>query len=82
MKTRLRTARLRAPVSHSTRLHPRTRRRIENLRLQGIAAALGELARAHMEPDLAAMVLDSLGVSVADLKAAGADPYDLEALSQ
>ena len=33
-----------------------------------------------MEPDLAAMVMDSLGVSVADLKAAGADGYDLAAL--
>jgi hypothetical protein len=26
------------------------------------------------------MVLDSLGLTVADLEAAGADPYDLEAL--
>jgi hypothetical protein len=32
--------------------------------------------RDHMEPDLAAMVLDSLGLAVADLEAAGADPYD------
>jgi hypothetical protein len=52
----------------------------DKCRLQGIAAALGELARTHMEPDLAAMVLDSLGVTVAELEAAGADPYDLEAL--
>jgi hypothetical protein len=44
------------------------------------SAALGELARAHMEPDLAAMVLASLGLTVADLKAAGADAYDLEPL--
>ena len=51
-----------------------------NYRLQGIAAALGALAREHMEPDLAAMVLDSLGLTVADLKAAGADPFDLEPL--
>jgi hypothetical protein len=51
-----------------------------NYRLQGIAAALGELARTHMEPDLAAMVLDSLGLTVNDLQAAGADPYDLEPL--
>jgi hypothetical protein len=51
-----------------------------NYRLQGIAAALGALAREHMEPDLAAMVLDSLDLTVADLKAAGADPYDLEPL--
>src|SRR5215469_4752337 len=51
-----------------------------NYRLQGIAAALGALAREHMEPELAAMVLDSLGLPVADLKAAGADPYNLEPL--
>jgi len=44
------------------------------------AAALGELARTHMEPDLAAMVLDGLGLSVADLEAAGADAHDLEPL--
>jgi len=67
-------------ANDSLRLRPRPRRRIENLRLQGIAAALGELSRAHMEPDLAAMVLESLGLSVSDLKKAWADPYDLEAL--
>jgi hypothetical protein len=55
-------------------------KRVANLRLQGIAAALGELASAHGEPDLAAMVLDSLGLSVADLQRAGADPHDLEHL--
>ncbi len=43
-------------------------------------AALGELARAHTEPDLAAMVLDSLGLTIADLKAAGADHHDLALL--
>jgi hypothetical protein len=53
-----------------------------NLRLQGVAAALGTLARDHMEPDLAAMVLDSLGLAVADLEAAGADAYDLEPLQK
>jgi hypothetical protein len=37
-------------------------------RLQGIAAALGEFSRAQMEPDLAAMVLESLGLSLSDLK--------------
>jgi hypothetical protein len=77
MKTRLR-----ARTSRTVRLHPRTRRRIENLRLQGIACALAELARAHMEPDLAHMVLDSLGISVSDLKAAGAEPHDLEPLQK
>ena len=59
-----------------------TARRIANLRLQGVACAVGELASAHMEPDLAHMVLDSLGVSVADLKAAGADTHDLEPLQK
>jgi hypothetical protein len=33
-----------------------------------------------MEPDLAAMVLESLGLSITDLRAAGGDPFDLEAL--
>jgi len=59
-----------------------TRPRISRYRLQGIAAALGKLARAHMEPDLAHMVLDSLALSVADLEAAGADPHDLEPLQK
>jgi hypothetical protein len=54
--------------------------RVANLRLQGIAAALGELASEHKEPDLAAMVLDSLGLTVADLTKAGADAHDLEHL--
>ncbi len=53
---------------------------IARYRLRGIAAALGELSRAHMEPDLAAMVLESPGLSLSDLKRAGADPHDLEAL--
>jgi hypothetical protein len=51
-----------------------------NLRLQGIAAALGNLAGAQMQPDLAAIILDSLGVTVADLERAGADAYDLAPL--
>jgi hypothetical protein len=74
--------RRRAAASHSLRLRPRSQKRIDNLRLQGVAAALAELSRAHMEPDLAAMVLESLGLSVSDLKSAGADPYDLEALQK
>ena len=49
-------------------------------RMQGIACALAELADAHLEEDLAGMVLQSLGYTLADLKAAGADPYDLERL--
>jgi hypothetical protein len=49
-------------------------------RLQGIAAALGELADAHLEPDLAAMVLNSLGLTIADLRRSGADAYDMRRL--
>ena len=45
-----------------------------NYRLQGIALALGALARYQLEPDLTAMVLNSLGLTVKDLEAAGADP--------
>jgi hypothetical protein len=41
-------------------------------RLQGIACALAELAHAHMEPDLARMVLESLTLTLDDLRAAGA----------
>lgn len=52
-----------------------------NLRLQGVAAALGILAGPHMEPELAAIVLDDLGITVDDLHAAGADPNDLEFLT-
>lgn len=51
-----------------------------SFRLQGIAAALGELSCTHMEPDLAHAVLSSLGLSVSDLEAAGADAYDMEPL--
>jgi hypothetical protein len=54
---------------------------VGDARLQGIACALGELAEAHMEPELAKMVLESLGVTLDDLRAAGADPHDLKLLS-
>jgi hypothetical protein len=50
--------------------------RVVNLRLQDITCAVAELPRAHMEPDLAPMVLSRLGLTVANLEAAGADPYD------
>ena len=73
-------ARLRTRTSRTVRLHPRSQRRIINLRLQGIAAALGELAHANVQPDLALMALDSLGLPVTDLQAAGADPHDAEPL--
>jgi len=78
METRHRSA----PRTVHSRLHPRHYRPVYNLRLQGIACALAELARAHMEPDLAQMVLQSLDVSVDDLEAAGADPHDMEALTK
>jgi hypothetical protein len=74
-------------MTQRRRIRPRiyaTRRRpanpTVNLRLQGIAAALGNLAGAQMQPDLAAIILDSLGVTVADLERAGADAYDLAPL--
>lgn len=51
-------------------------------RYQGIACALGELADAHLEPDLARGVLESLGLSIANLEAAGADGFDLERLQK
>jgi hypothetical protein len=70
--------RRRLPASRNLRLHSRSQRRIDHLRYQGIAVALAELARAHMEADLALMVLKSLGLSVVNLKNAGADAYDLE----
>jgi len=49
-------------------------------RLQGIGCALGELAHAQMEADLAPSVLDSLGISFDQLRNAGADPLDLKLL--
>ena len=49
-------------------------------RLQGIACALGELAETHGQPDLAKVVLQSLGLTIDDLRAAGADPHDLKLL--
>jgi hypothetical protein len=51
-----------------------------NFRLQGVALALGELAGPHLEPDLAAMVLESLDITLDELRAAGADAYDLARL--
>jgi hypothetical protein len=61
--TRRRRVRPRVYATRPRRANPTT-----NLRLQGIAAALGNLAGAQMEPDLAAIELDSLGVTVADLE--------------
>lgn len=50
------------------------------LRLQGIACALAVVARDHAEPDIAGYALASLGLTVEDLEAAGADAHDLDPL--
>ena len=55
---------------------------VTNFRLQGVASALAAVSREQLQPGLAARVLDSLGLTVADLKAAGADAYDLAAFPQ
>jgi hypothetical protein len=48
------------------------------LRLQGVAAAVTELADDLMEPELAWQVLDRMGVTFDDLQLADAGHYDLE----
>jgi hypothetical protein len=48
------------------------------LRLQGVAAAVAELADDLMEPELAWQVLDGMGVTFDDLQLADAGHYDLE----
>jgi|HubBroStandDraft_2_1064218.scaffolds.fasta_scaffold427755_1 hypothetical protein len=60
----------------------KTRRTPADYRLQGIATALAELSHAHMQQDQALRVLESLTLSVDDLRKAGADPYDLDALKK
>lgn len=64
-------------MRHEKRLSP-----VVAARLQGIAVALAELADAHMEPDLARMALESRSLTVAELKEAGANPYDIKRLSE
>src|SRR5215467_12386145 len=44
------------------------------------AAACAVLAREHGEPDATAMVLDSLGLGIADLEISRTGAYDVEAL--
>ena len=56
------------------------RTEIDRARLQGIAVALAEVAGSQMEPDVAIFALKNLGFTVADLKKAGADSYDLDIL--
>lgn len=51
-----------------------------NLRLQGVAPALAELAGTHLERDLAELVMLSLGITLDDLVNAGANPHELEKL--
>ncbi len=68
------------PASTPRRKRTRAPLRRAFRRATAHAVALAELSRTHMEPDLAVTVLKSLGLSVSDLKNAGADPYDLEAL--
>jgi hypothetical protein len=50
--------------------------------LQGVACALGTLAKAHGEPGLACMILKDQGLTLTDLVNAGADRYDVQALSK
>ena len=45
-----------------------------------MAAALTTVAREHRQPDFATSILTEMGLSLDDLKAAGANPYDLEPL--
>mgnify|MGYP000847633839 FL=1 len=61
-------------------MSPPRRDPIMNARLQGIACALANIARDQMEPDVAGFALQSFGLTVADLEAAGAEPDDLEPL--
>jgi hypothetical protein len=78
-KARKRRARIRPRVYAR---QPRPANPSTDLRLQGVAAALGTLARDHRQRDLAAMVLDTLGLTIADLRHAGADAYDLAPLME
>lgn len=45
--------------------------------LAGFACALAALNRLHDEPNMVCDVMDSYGVTAADLKRAGVDPADL-----
>lgn len=76
----LKTAALRVSKLRCTIPAMKDRDEQANYRYQGIAAALAELAGSHMEPGLAIAVLESLGVTMVELEAAGADPYDLDML--
>src|SRR5215813_4759223 len=57
----------RSPLPISCRAQITHKRTVMNLRLQGIAVALGELAGTHLERDLAELVMLSLGITFDDL---------------
>jgi hypothetical protein len=69
-----------APLQSDTFSHTPTQSRPSCATCSEFASAraspqpFGELARTHMEPELAAMVVESLNITIAELKAAGADP--------
>ncbi|PBB67407.1 hypothetical protein CK228_16435 [Mesorhizobium sp. WSM4312] len=70
-------------LDHMTRftnrqIEPETKAQQAAKTLQGVTAAFGALARDHEKPELAAMVLDRLGISLADLQRARADTDDRE----
>ncbi|MER9191220.1 hypothetical protein [Mesorhizobium australicum] len=75
------TGNLKGMLDHMTRftnrqIEPESKAQQAATTLQGVTAALGTLARDHEKPELAAMVLDSLGITLADLQSAGADTID------
>lgn len=50
--------------------------------LHGLAAGLGSLARDHDRPSMALNILTNLGVTVADLRRAKVDGFDLAPLAR
>jgi hypothetical protein len=79
------TGTLNRMLNHMTRftnrqIEPESQAQQAAQALQDVTAAL-TLARDHKKPDLAA-VLDSLGITLADLQRAGADTHDLKPLQK
>lgn len=75
------TGTLKRMLDHMTRftnrqIEPESKAQQAATTLQGVTAALGTLARDYEKPELAAIVLDSLGITLADLQSAGADSND------
>ncbi|WP_143324208.1 hypothetical protein [Caulobacter sp. X] len=54
---------------------------VHNFRVQGIAAGLAELHRLHGNEVEIQDTLNGFGLGLAELKAAGAEPFDLQTLS-